>query len=419
MQNIVKKYSTLLCEDGVIDTNIICEAVFTRAVEGVQGTPKLDTISINANVVEEVMPYYGTTLHKWVRHNTIEKRLAMMPNIVLGVCRICLDMQKLGIQHTDIKPSNIVISDSGNVTLIDFNMCSTRTTRKCCQTQWTHSIGTWAFCAPEMILHEQPTNTSMIWSIGMLIPFIAYQHHPLTMQKNYPTAETQQAWKKKYIDIAIKYKNGLPISMSDVSCINQSMIGLYKRCMMWDHNKRISLQVLVQCILAGMKEKPPLRIICGSIPTFDPSKHIHRHTDFAKMLDVCKKNERMDLICRAICLYDLLPYNDTLNHGIASLLLSYIIQGSVPLPSKTFTQTIINVFNYNMDHTEINRIVLKVGSLVNWRCYFKPLDILFLEDNGALPNVLEISLLYNCVLSCKTAYTLSDIYERYKNLQLN
>lgn len=74
------------------------------------------------------------------------------------------------IIHRDLKPSNIMIDYSGNVKVIDFGISRTY---KAGQLQDTIQLGTIQFAAPEQLALKQSDERTDIYSLGMLLYYMA------------------------------------------------------------------------------------------------------------------------------------------------------------------------------------------------------------------------------------------------------
>jgi serine/threonine protein kinase len=74
---------------------------------------------------------------------------------------------RLGVLHRDIKPENIIIDQTGCVKVMDFGIAhavgSERITRE------KSMVGTIEYMAPERILGQEVTNSSDIYSLGILL----------------------------------------------------------------------------------------------------------------------------------------------------------------------------------------------------------------------------------------------------------
>ena len=74
---------------------------------------------------------------------------------------------KEGIIHRDIKSSNIMISESGNVKIMDFGLAKIRGGLKI--TQAGTNFGTITYMSPEQAKGEEVDNRTDIWSFGVVL----------------------------------------------------------------------------------------------------------------------------------------------------------------------------------------------------------------------------------------------------------
>ncbi len=106
-----------------------------------------------------------------------------MARLVLSILDGLETLHKHGIIHRDIKPGNIVVSDTGVVKLIDFD--AARIYKPYEKTD-TIPLGTDGYAAPEQYGLTQSDPRSDIYAIGVLMNVVLTGKHP-----------SQQMWKGK------------------------------------------------------------------------------------------------------------------------------------------------------------------------------------------------------------------------------
>lgn len=95
--------------------------------------------------------------------------------VVKQVCRGLGTLHYYGIIHRDIKPDNIMISESGQVKLIDFNASRIYKTN---EQQDTRILGTTGYAAPEQYGLNQTDVRTDIYALGVLINIMLTGEHP-------------------------------------------------------------------------------------------------------------------------------------------------------------------------------------------------------------------------------------------------
>jgi Nif-specific regulatory protein len=104
---------------------------------------------------------------------SIERKVAFLA----ALCRVVHYLHSRGIIHRDLKPSNILVPAGGNeiesMKVLDFGLA-----------QWSgkgrqhNGVGTLAYAAPEILLGQQATNRSDLYSIGILFYQLLTRHLP-------------------------------------------------------------------------------------------------------------------------------------------------------------------------------------------------------------------------------------------------
>jgi serine/threonine-protein kinase len=115
-------------------------------------TPKLEGATLEVVIAErERLP---VPLALWIARQTADGLAALF--------------EGAGVIHTDVKPSNIMVSPAGHATLIDFGFAQTATEAN----DWTTRplAGTLAYIAPEMVTSTMAAGPrSDIYSLGVTL----------------------------------------------------------------------------------------------------------------------------------------------------------------------------------------------------------------------------------------------------------
>jgi DNA-binding winged helix-turn-helix (wHTH) protein/tetratricopeptide (TPR) repeat protein len=131
----------------------------------------------------------GSDLTQWLSAHPdapLEHRLA----ILASAARAVAGAHRMGVLHMDLKPSNLLVGDDGQVRVIDFG-CGALTSlapdlagltqTRLTPTQGASSGGTPLYLAPEIIAGQAPTSASDIYALGLILfqLVIGDLHRPL------------------------------------------------------------------------------------------------------------------------------------------------------------------------------------------------------------------------------------------------
>jgi serine/threonine-protein kinase len=131
----------------------------------------------------------GESLRQLLQKGLIPQALAL--EIVEGILQALEYSHKEGIVHRDIKPGNIMITDSGDIKVMDFGIARATDDIGATMTNTWNVVGTAQYLSPEQATGEMADGRSDLYSLGCLMyelltgrpPFtgdtpvsIAYQH---------------------------------------------------------------------------------------------------------------------------------------------------------------------------------------------------------------------------------------------------
>ncbi|OED34363.1 hypothetical protein AB834_07060 [PVC group bacterium (ex Bugula neritina AB1)] len=133
-----------------------------------------------------VMEYVkGISLREWMNKHGVNAPLKETIDIIIKVCQGLKEVHKY-ITHKDIKPENIIISESGSVKIVDFGI--SQPPGFSILSNDNSSIGTVYYAAPEQTI--SPSNIDQradIFSVGVIIYEMLYAKVPIGRFKILPS----------------------------------------------------------------------------------------------------------------------------------------------------------------------------------------------------------------------------------------
>lgn len=135
------------------------------AADPLASPPWLATEYIPAPTLDELVAACGPLSEELVRW------------LAAGCIRALMDVHRAGLIHRDVKPGNILVTESGPV-LVDFGLAYASDAGHLTRTG-THP-GTPAYMAPEQLAHEELTPAVDVYALGATLVFAATGHLPFT-----------------------------------------------------------------------------------------------------------------------------------------------------------------------------------------------------------------------------------------------
>ena len=98
-----------------------------------------------------------------------------------------VDLHRQNVLHLDIKPSNVMIRDSGEAAFIDFGLSRHLLLPDLLEEEFKVPMGTGPYIAPEQIMKNRSDRRSDIFSIGVVLYYLATNVRPFGL----PQAQSQ------------------------------------------------------------------------------------------------------------------------------------------------------------------------------------------------------------------------------------
>jgi len=121
----------------------------------------------------------GESLKTYLRKET-RLPLPVCASVGIKLCEALCHAHAKGVVHRDIKPTNILISDRGEVKLVDFGIARCLDQEAAQLTQADQIIGTPIYMSPEQVENRQAVPASDLFSLGTLLYLITTLELPFT-----------------------------------------------------------------------------------------------------------------------------------------------------------------------------------------------------------------------------------------------
>jgi serine/threonine protein kinase len=120
-----------------------------------------------------------------IKGPTLMNRLAVLPLAADEVAKIgaqiavaLADLHRQHVAHLDIKPSNIMGRENGDVVVIDFGLSRHDQLPDLLQEEFRLPMGTGPYVSPEQLLHMRSDPRSDLFALGVLLYFFATGRRP-------------------------------------------------------------------------------------------------------------------------------------------------------------------------------------------------------------------------------------------------
>ena len=174
---IVMKVPTILDgEDATIIVGFEMEMMILPRLSGVH-VPKFYAVGDFARQPYIVMEYIrGQSVYGFI------DRAPLPPEEVVSlgakVATALVDLHRQNVLHLDIKPSNVMLRESGEAALIDFGLSRHLLLPDLLEEEFRVPMGTGPYIAPEQIMKNRGDPRSDIYSLGVLLYYLATNVRP-------------------------------------------------------------------------------------------------------------------------------------------------------------------------------------------------------------------------------------------------
>lgn len=114
-----------------------------------------------------------------------------VPTIGARIAAALHDVHRQHVIHLDLKPSNVMMRDSGEAVLIDFGFSHHVRLPDILAEEFPGPIGTGAYIAPEQLLGERSDPRSDIFAVGVIMYFF------LTGERPFGDPQTMAGWRRR------------------------------------------------------------------------------------------------------------------------------------------------------------------------------------------------------------------------------
>ena len=174
---IVMKVPTLLDgEDATVIVGFEMEMMILPRLSGVH-VPKFYAVGDFARQPYVVMEYIrGESVYALI------DRAPLPPEEVVSlgakVATALVDLHRQNVLHLDIKPSNVMLRENGEAALIDFGLSRHLLLPDLLEEEFRVPMGTGPYIAPEQIMKNRGDPRSDIYSLGVLLYYLATNVRP-------------------------------------------------------------------------------------------------------------------------------------------------------------------------------------------------------------------------------------------------
>lgn len=432
----------------------ILEAVITEFLNNVFNNIEIYNISSSINAIYIKQKFCGINLYSISSNNVLYEYI---PDIIYKLLIECYKLEVNGIQHTDMSLANIIYSNNSsnnkdsdgygsalsndtvieyddlsefNTHLIDYSCMSVKYVKNS-RLLWTDTVGVWKYLDPQITLYENTSDTSVIWTIGIIIcdllkkmPFKNSVYSDIIdkikKKENYNNYKTKSVWTEIYINI-IKYdrlnKQEIFSEIYKDESIDDKYEYILKHMLVFDNEKRISLKELIT-LWENMFDVDQIDIL--DIKPYHSKVYpclIDRQLIVSEIYNFCKDCSHLDKFSYMVLILDKYSIN-ILKFSINKLylliysiwvLVSFIFMEQTKFYNCKEHIYIKNRYKTDMSMLEIFESLYSICENTNWKLYQKLVDVIIIENGYKINyNILKDVFIYTT-----KPYNTYDIYDTY------
>lgn len=412
VKKVQSRYIEMDDKRKILHYSTIVDLVMHNSLRTIPGLPITFKYKFTTDTMQLVMPYYGRMLHNVIANVPESGREQFALHVASQLVDICMHLLHNGVQHTDLKPSNILYNTHDQVTIIDFNNVSTMALQDS-QIYWSEGIGTWNYVAPEIVYFSTPSDTSMVWSIGLLIALMMTNSFPLE-KKHQPRKDTvsrRRFWQTTYKTFQ-QNSASLPLPSAHQRVMSEQLQYIFERCAQFNPKDRLTLSELRSMLYIYKHHSIPPPLLLHSVSwTADPTsipRDIRRDLVY-KAFDVCTEFNKMCFFTRIVSWIDRLPFEHIHDLDVAACFcLAWMLHGDYVFDDPDTAMRLTKVLDIPNAEDILMLHMIDVGMALDWNMWEKTIEVHMME----MCNRVDFPKIVDTMLSISEPYTMEDIAMR-------
>jgi tetratricopeptide (TPR) repeat protein len=199
---------------------------FTREIGALKSVSHPNIIKVFDTGIKPVYHFFmeyveGTPLSRFIETNKLKKNYKFIIAIAREIAVTLAFVHSKRILHRDIKPDNILVTDKGNIKLLDFGVA--RVEDLTLLTVTGEFVGTMSYAGPEMLESGNADNSSDVFSFGVML---------------YEMICGEKPWNNSQLLLGVRRPVPEPLCKQESSCPSK-LSELVSDCIKLRQNERI------------------------------------------------------------------------------------------------------------------------------------------------------------------------------------